>query len=75
MTVLNMELGENSYKINVGQGLLDKADKHFNLDRKVLIVTDDGVPQEYAKKIAYFPFQVNKTGPFLSGQSLWIMVK
>ena len=53
MTVLNMELGENSYKINVGQGLLDEADKHFNLDRKVLIVTDDGVPQEYAKKIAY----------------------
>lgn len=47
-----MELGERSYGITVGRGLLCKADEYFNLKRKVFIVTDSGVPSEYAKAVA-----------------------
>ncbi len=52
MTKLKMNLGKNSYNILVGKGLLKKADKYFNLNRKVLIVTDSGVPEIYAEIIA-----------------------
>ena len=51
MIVLNMKLEENSYPITVGSELLDKADKYFNLDRKLFIITDSGVPVIYAEKI------------------------
>ncbi len=53
MTTLNMDLGENSYPIIIKKGIITEADKHLNLNRKCLIVTDDGVPEEYAKNIAY----------------------
>lgn len=47
-----MELGEKSYGITVGKALLARAEEYFNLKRKVLIVTDTGVPVEYSKAIA-----------------------
>lgn len=47
-----MELGERSYDITVGRGLLTRADEYFNLNRRVLIVTDSGVPTEYAAAVA-----------------------
>ena len=50
--IIKMNLGENSYDIVVERGCLDKADELLNLNRKVLIVTDDGVPTEYSNKIA-----------------------
>ena len=40
------------YDVIIERGALGSADKYFNLKRKVLIVTDDGVPQEYARTIA-----------------------
>ncbi|MBO4733855.1 MAG: 3-dehydroquinate synthase [Clostridia bacterium] len=40
------------YDIVLERGALKEADKYFNLSRKVLIVTDDGVPQEYARTVA-----------------------
>ena len=49
---LRMELGENSYDILIERGLLQKAGELLDLDRKVLIVTDDGVPEIYAKTVA-----------------------
>lgn len=52
MTTLTVNLGSNSYPIVIGNGLLTKADQYFNLDRRVLIVTDEGVPNIYASKIA-----------------------
>ena len=52
MTKLTMNLGEQSYPIIIGQGLIDKADEYFNLSGKVLIVTDDGVPHKYSETIA-----------------------
>lgn len=52
MNTIKVNLGENSYNVYVGQGLINEAKNLFNLDRKVLVVTDDGVPSEYAKQIA-----------------------
>lgn len=51
MKTLNVNLGENSYNVYVGSGLLARANEFFDLDRRVLIVTDDGVPSEYSKKL------------------------
>ncbi len=52
MNTIKVNLGENSYNVYVGKGLINEAENLFNLDRKVLIVTDDGVPSEYAKAVA-----------------------
>ena len=46
-----MNLGENSYPITVGHGLLEKANQYFDLNRKVFIVTDEGVPNKYAETV------------------------
>ncbi|MBQ8197318.1 MAG: 3-dehydroquinate synthase [Clostridia bacterium] len=51
MTTLHLNLQSNGYDIFIGKNLLKDADKFLNLDRKVLILTDDGVPQEYANAI------------------------
>ena len=47
-----MNLGTNSYDIIIEKNVLQKANAYLNLDRKVLVVTDDGVPVEYAQTIA-----------------------
>jgi len=50
--IISMNLGADSYDILLERGALSKADRHFKLDRKVLIVTDSGVPAEYAETVA-----------------------
>lgn len=52
MAILHMDLGAFSYDIVVKRGALQKAGELLNLDRKVLVLTDDGVPQEYAAAVA-----------------------
>ncbi len=47
-----MNLGEDSYDILVKRGILANANNYLNLNRRVLIVTDEGVPSEYAKTVA-----------------------
>ncbi|MBR5872861.1 MAG: 3-dehydroquinate synthase [Oscillospiraceae bacterium] len=47
---VNLPLG--SYEITIERGVLKKAKDVLNLDRKVLIVTDSGVPEEYSKAVA-----------------------
>ncbi|MBQ3107175.1 MAG: 3-dehydroquinate synthase [Firmicutes bacterium] len=49
---LHLNLGKNSYDIVVERGSLKQAASLLDLDRKVLIVTDDGVPAEYARTLA-----------------------
>ena len=49
---IHMNLGEDSYDIIVERGVLSKANKQLNLNRRVLVVTDSGVPEEYAKSLA-----------------------
>lgn len=50
--MLTMELGKNSYDIIVERGALGRVGTLLNLNRRVLIVTDDGVPAAYAETVA-----------------------
>ena len=47
-----MNLGEDSYEIIVERGILATANQYLNLNRRVLVVTDSGVPAQYAKTVA-----------------------
>ncbi|MBR3936018.1 MAG: 3-dehydroquinate synthase, partial [Oscillospiraceae bacterium] len=47
---INLPLG--NYDITIERGVLKRAGEIINLDRRVLIVTDSGVPEEYAKTVA-----------------------
>ncbi len=46
-----MNLGKDSYDIIIKRGALKKVQEYFNLERKVLVVTDSGVPCDYAKEV------------------------
>ena len=50
--MIRMELGKNSYNIEIERGNLAKAGTLLNLNRKVLVLTDEGVPRVYAETIA-----------------------
>ena len=49
---IHMNLAQNSYDILLERGLLSQAAQHLNLNRRVLVVTDTGVPETYAKTLA-----------------------
>ena len=49
---LTVTLPHQSYDIIIERGILHKADEHLALNRRVLIVTDSGVPKEYAQTVA-----------------------
>ena len=51
VTTLNVNLGERSYPITVGHDLISSANEYFDLDRKVFIITDSGVPCRYAEAL------------------------
>ena len=51
MITLHTELGRRGYDITVGRGAISEAGRLFSLDRRVLIVTDSGVPVEYAEAV------------------------
>lgn len=48
---LTMRLGKRSYDIIIKRGALHHLNQLANLNRKVLIVTDTGVPPQYAKTV------------------------
>lgn len=48
---LHMNLGKDSYDIILERGSLHRLHEHVNLHRKVMIITDDGVPTSYASVI------------------------
>ena len=49
--IIPLNLGEQSYDIVLERGALNKASEYLNLNRKCLIVTDSGVPSEYAQTV------------------------
>lgn len=53
--ILPISLGEKSYDIILERGAIKKAGEYLGIsqDRKVLIVTDSGVPGEYADTVAH----------------------
>ncbi len=50
--ILTTKTSVGQYDIVINRGVLNNLKEHLNLDRKVLIVTDSGVPEEYAKTVA-----------------------
>ena len=48
---LPVNLGDESYDIIIERGALNKIGAYLDLNRKVLILTDSGVPSEYSKTV------------------------
>lgn len=51
MRTVRVELGKDSYDVLVGHGLLARIGELIPLRRRVLIVTDSGVPAAYAEAV------------------------
>ena len=51
-TKLTMNLGERSYDIIIKSGSLENLYQFARLDRRVAVVTDSGVPAQYAQRVA-----------------------
>lgn len=49
---LTVTYNGGSYDVHIERGCLDRAGALLNLDRRVLVVTDEGVPPEYAARFA-----------------------
>ena len=50
--IIPVNLGKDSYDIVLERGCIRRAGELLRLDRKVLVVTDDGVPEIYARTVA-----------------------
>ncbi|MBR2316205.1 MAG: 3-dehydroquinate synthase [Clostridia bacterium] len=50
--IIPVKTSSGMYNIVLERGVLTRVDEHLKLDRKVLIVTDTGVPAEYAGTVA-----------------------
>ncbi len=50
--IIPVKTSVGSYDIDIARGNIDRISTLLNLDRKVLIVTDDNVPCEYSEKVA-----------------------
>ena len=50
--ILTVDLAERSYDIMIERGAHLRAGEYLDLDRRVLVVTDEGVPAEYARRVA-----------------------
>ncbi len=50
--ILTTKTSVGQYDIVIKRGVLNNLKEHLNLNRKVLVVTDSGVPEIYAKTIA-----------------------
>lgn len=50
--MIRMNLGKNSYNIEIERGNLAKAGEILKLNRKVMIITDEGVPDIYTETIS-----------------------
>ena len=49
--IIPVSLGEASYDIVLLRGALNKLNEYLDLNRRVLIVTDTGVPSEYLRAV------------------------
>ena len=50
--ILHLDLPQNGYDIILERGAIERAGELLELDRRVLIVTDSGVPAQYAESVA-----------------------
>ncbi|MBO4264419.1 MAG: 3-dehydroquinate synthase [Bacteroidales bacterium] len=52
MTELHFRSRDIAYDIHIGRASLPHASRYFDLARKVLVITDEGVPPRYAQTLA-----------------------
>ena len=52
MMTINVKTEQGGYDITLERGALAKVGELLDLDRKVLVVTDSGVPISYARSVA-----------------------
>lgn len=50
--IVQVRLGKASYDVVIERGCLGRAGELLRLDRRVMVVTDSGVPREYAETLA-----------------------
>ena len=50
--IIPVKTSTGSYDIVLERGALSRVEQHLNLNRKALIVTDSGVPKQYAEIVA-----------------------
>lgn len=50
--IIPVSTNGGKYNIHIERGCIKSIGNHINLDRRVLIVTDDGVPKDYSKAVA-----------------------
>ena len=50
--IIPVKVKSGNYNIYLERGAISRAREYFNLERKVLLVTDSGVPSEYAECVA-----------------------
>lgn len=50
--IMPIKTENGGYNIYLERGALNHAKEYFNLDRNVLVVSDDGVPREYTETVA-----------------------
>ena len=50
--ILPIRLGDRSYDVVIERGGLSRVGELFDLDRRVFILTDSGVPRQYAEAVA-----------------------
>lgn len=48
---LTVEIPNHKYNVHIKKGILNEISKYIDLDRKVLIVTDDMIPEEYVTAV------------------------
>ena len=51
LDALRVELDSCAYDVHIKRGLLLRAGEIFDLGRRVMVVTDDGVPKNYAEAV------------------------
>ena len=49
--IIPVKMKDHTYDVVVKENSLQEIDKYFDLNRKVLIVTDDGIPKEYVDTV------------------------
>ena len=49
--ILHVDLLQNGYDIVIERGAIAKASTYLRLNRRVLVVTDSGVPAAYAEAV------------------------
>ncbi len=52
MSTIYVNIPEHEYEIVIKSGILSEIGKECDLNRRVLVVTDKGVPREYAETVA-----------------------